>query len=202
MIKNRKTNSTSPKIITHDFRIYAILLIVAVAITIIIRSIPISKAPVTSPAKQNIEKVVLSLKPVNLTTPNDGIIAVYLDAKSYPIAFTQLRISFDQTKIKLIKEIETSDKFQNIFLKSTPEQANSEGLINISLAVFDPLKFTTPPPSPTGNIQLATLTFKPVTGNTVSTVPINFVASVSQINANNLSANLPVDYNSLDLSIK
>lgn len=132
------------------------------------------------------DDAVLSFAPTSLSIPPGGSVALMLDAKTHQVAFAMVKLSFDPTKVQLTQEIQTNPGFQSVVSKSTIAEANSTGTIVIALAIFDPIKFTTPPPAQTGMIQFAQMTFAARSGVANDSVILRIVPDGVQIaDANN-----------------
>lgn len=103
--------------------------------------------------KAGTNTVKISIQPATSTMPPNTTYQLWATADN-PVAFATVKIVFDPAKVKMIGEISTSPSPLTRVVKQTAmSEANTTGIINLSLAL-DPTKKSTPP---TGTFELATI---------------------------------------------
>jgi hypothetical protein len=190
---------------------FAILIATAIATTIIAKFLSSTSQPTETRSKAAGETVVLTIQPAAVPMPPDGTVVVYLDAKTNPIGFALVKLTFDPTKIKLAQEVTTSDKLEAVITKTTMKNANLNGEIIIALAPFDPMQHPTPlpptptqtpPPAPSNVIDFATLKFTAVSTKANDTAILNFDTTASQvISALNSTTFLPASFTPMTFTL-
>lgn len=73
--------------------------------------------------------------PDTATLPPDTAFALTLDAKSNKVGFVRLEVNFDNSKIKLVDEVQVTDKLKTVIEKTSKSEANSSGNIVIVLGL-------------------------------------------------------------------
>lgn len=104
------------------------------------------------------------------SAPGEFVLRLMLDAGNYPIAFTQAKVTFDPSKIKLSNEITTTDRLKTVNIKSTKDDANSSGQIYLSIALASGDSAN----PPAGVMELAKIPMKTITSASNDPVDITF----------------------------
>jgi len=121
------------------------------------------------------QTVRIFLSPAYETFPTNTTLSLMLDAGSYQIGFVRIDLTFDPLIIQLMDEIQTTSMLNTVISKTSKNNANSTGSIEIVLAI---------PPGdqpPTGIIELAKLPIGTVTALTNKHANISVVDQNVQI---------------------
>jgi len=117
------------------------------------------------------EEVSLYVVPSEQVMPPDANFQVMLASGTHEIGFVQVELAFDNTKVNLASEIQTSPLFGTIVDKTSAAEANFTGVISIAVALsVDDLTNTIP----TGVFEVANFTLKSVSGALEDTSSISF----------------------------
>lgn len=140
------------------------------------------------------EQVIVSFQPSSLTLPPNSTVRIFVDAKTNSIGFARIVFSFDNTKIRLAGEVDTTAALGKVIEKTSMTEANSAGRVIIILA---PLPDTQPP---TGMFEFARFPLQVVTSQQNTTTTLNFATSDMQIVEKSVII-LPVSATQLTVSL-
>jgi hypothetical protein len=138
------------------------------------------------------DAAIFTLYPTAPSMPPNSTVGLMVDAKTHKIGFIMTEFTFDPTKIHLASDITVNDKFQTVLEKSTPDDANATGKIDIAMVLFDPTTSDTPPDAPTGVFEVARMTFQTRTEAVNDDTSLEMVPYATQIgDMENTNALLP-----------
>lgn len=139
------------------YRWQALLIVVSLTIlTIVSLKLPQIQKIVSHASGQS---VLVSISPSQATLPPNKTFQVFLNSEK-AIVFARVVVTFDKTKLKLVKEPQILDsRFTNSILKTSMNEANNTGKI-VWVAGIDPLQKSF---APKGSFQFANMTFDLIT---------------------------------------
>ena len=120
------------------------------------------------------DSVNISFSPASISLPGEQTVKIMFDSRSQPVVFARVVFSFDPNKVKLTSEITTSASLSTVVIKSTMEEANSQGK---ALMVIASPPNDTPP---TGLFEFASFSVDAVSSD-VGPTSVNFDPNDMQI---------------------
>jgi Bacterial Ig domain len=151
---------------------YLLLVIPIIAIFLIVRE---AQHLQDIRSKADVHNASVAFQLQNWTLPPAGNFDVWINADS-PVAFVNIKISFDPSLVNMTNEITTTG-LNTVIQKTSMAEANSTGNVSIVLGL-DPSQLNNPP---TGTFQVASMTFNANTANPDITTAISFNAGQMQL---------------------
>ena len=121
--------------------------------------------------------VRLYFSPSQTTTSTGVVLKLLVDAQSNKIGFTRIEFAYDQTKLALTQEIQTTTLFKTQVSKPSMAEANATGKAVVVLGL-SPENRVSPP---TGVFEFAQLTFASITSEVNQTTNVNFVDGIQLV---------------------
>lgn len=135
--------------------------------------------------------VSLSVLPSTVLLNPEGTVDIVLQSGSTPIGFVAFTVTFDSSRVQVQQDITTPRGLPAILKKTSLEEANRTGKIQIIQALFDPSLMKAPPEPPVGLIKLAQFHFKETGTKSTSNIPLSFVKSSVQVLSSNKDTSNP-----------
>lgn len=128
------------------------------------------------------DPVDLYFAPETQNLPPNSSFSLMLDAKTNSIGFVDVQFTFDPSKVRLASEITTAPELATVVQRTTMNQANSTGQVDIVLGL------SPGSPAPTGIFDIAMFDLTAVSNTDNDTASLNYVNANSQIVAQILDA--------------
>lgn len=101
--------------------------------------------------------------------PPDTTFALNIDVKSNKVGFVRMELDFDNSKIGLTGDIQTTDKLKTVMRKTSVSEANSTGQIVVVLGLSTGDKDN----PPTGVFEFMRMTFGKISGSGTTNISVN-----------------------------
>lgn len=121
---------------------------------------------------QALEEVTLYFSPNSGKMLPTNTFSLIVDAKANKIGLLEVTLSFDPTVIRLTNEISTTNRLNTIVSKSTKDEANGSGIIDIALALSTNQKYD----PPTGVFTFANIPMELITTDPNLVTIISFIS--------------------------
>lgn len=121
--------------------------------------------------------VRLFFSPAQTTTSTSVVLKLFMDAQSNQVGFTRVEFVYDQTKLALTQEVQTTSLFKTGVSKTTMAEANATGKVVIVLGLA-PEDRVIPP---TGVFEFAQITLQSLTSEPNLTTTINLVDGIQLV---------------------
>lgn len=144
-----------------------ILLVVLVALPV---GVYLTSQIVRYRGRAQVVPVSLYIAPSNQTLPPDGNFQVMLDAGSETIGFVRIELAFDNTKINLAGEVQTTPSLATVIEKTARADANNTGNVVIVLGLATANQAN----PPTGVFEIANFSMTAITQNPNENTSISF----------------------------
>lgn len=152
--------------------VYLVATLIAIPVVLIL----ISRPSIFFPRAQSVQSQIILSAPSDVMPPN-SVVSLEVDTGTHQLGFAQVTLLFDKDKIQLTNEIKPSDVLKTVVVKSTMQEANASGVIELSLGLATQDRGN----APTGKSLLATLQFAAKSSATNDTTLISIDQANSQI---------------------
>ncbi|RJR29085.1 hypothetical protein C4564_03505 [Candidatus Microgenomates bacterium] len=152
--------------------VYLVATLIAIPVVLIL----ISRPSIFFPSAQSVQSQIILTSANNVMPPN-SVVSLEVDTGTHQLGFAQVTLLFDKDKIQLASEIKPSDVLKTVVVKSTMQEANASGVIELSLGLATQDRGN----APTGKSLLATLQFTSKSSATNDTTLISIDQANSQI---------------------
>lgn len=153
------------------------LLTVALLLLGIAVSVQLVRSGVSWLSKAGPDDVRLFFASSEYTLPPDTNLNLMLDAGSKQVGFIRVEVSFDRSKVNLLGEVNTNSSFRRMVIKSTRNEANTNGKVVLALGV-DPDDLGQ---APSGTFQLAQIPITAVTADPNQSTQLTILRSAIQV---------------------
>jgi hypothetical protein len=203
MDKNKSNNQTGNGRINILPALEMLILVVAIVFSVK-QFFPSTKKITTTDIRSRAatENLILSMHASSNNLPPNNTVAIMLDARNKHIVFATIKLYFDPYFMQLASDIDINSNFQTAVNKTPAAEANTTGVIYISMALHNPDDHTDVPGAPSGVIELATLKFKSVRSDKNISTNLEFVPEGIQIvDQNDTTTSQPIETHSMSFII-